>query len=402
MEQTRSRHLRNRVLLFWGTSEMQVIKALTWDHPRGYNALNAASKFPDVIAAGLDIHWDKQPLEGFESHPIADLCARYDLVVLDHPHVGEAVSGDCLLSLEDVFGDETLAELGKASIGPSLTSYRFAGKHWALPLDAATQVMALRPDLSDGVPVTWDDVLRLSQLSGKVALSLAGPHACLSFLSIAAASGEPPAEKDPDILVSENVGRQVYDLMAELAALSPASVRQKNPIGILGHMADHDDVVLCPLVYGYVNYSAPQSGKPVAFHNAPRAAAGGRPGSTLGGTGIGISRRANVTPELKAHLLWLMSKEVQSGFIPDHEGQPSRRDAWHDERVNKQWGDFYRDTADTLEQAYVRPRHDGYIAFQSKASTLLGAAFDERRPAHEVLNELQSLYAASRVHGGER
>jgi len=116
---------------------MQVIKALTWDHPRGYNALAAASKLPDVIAAGLDIHWDKQPLEGFESHPIADLCARYDLVVLDHPHVGEAMSGDCLLSLEDVFGSETVAELAKASIGPSLTSYRFAGKHWALPLDAA-------------------------------------------------------------------------------------------------------------------------------------------------------------------------------------------------------------------------------------------------------------------------
>lgn len=381
---------------------MQVIKALTWDHPRGYNALAAASKLPDVIAAGLDIHWDKQPLEGFESHPIADLCARYDLVVLDHPHVGEAISGDCLLSLEEVFGAEAVVELAKASIGPSLTSYRFAGKHWALPLDAATQVMALRPDLSDGVPVTWDDVLCLSQKSGKVALSLAGPHACLSFLSIAAAFGELPAEEDPDILVSENVGRQVYDLMAELAARSPASVRHKNPIGILGHMAGNDDVALCPLVYGYVNYAAPQSGKPLASHNAPRAAVGSRPGSTLGGTGIGISRRAHVTSAFKAHLLWLMSREAQSGFIPDHEGQPSRRDAWHDERVNRRWGNFYRNTADTLEQAYVRPRHDGYIAFQGKASTLLGTAFDERRSASDVLNELQSLYVASRVNADER
>ncbi len=115
--------------------------------------------------------------------------------------------------------------------------------------------------------------------------------------------------------------------MAELAARSPASVRQKNPIGILGHMAEYDDVALCPLVYGYVNYAAPQSGKPVAFHNAPRATNGGRPGSTLGGTGIGVSRRAHITSALKTHLLWLMSRETQSGFIPDHEGQPSRRDA---------------------------------------------------------------------------
>jgi multiple sugar transport system substrate-binding protein len=381
---------------------MQVIKALTWDHPRGYNALAAATKLPKTVNSGLDIHWDKQPLEGFESHPIADLCARYDLVVLDHPHVGEAISGNCLLSLEDVFGDEIVAALASASIGPSLTSYRFAGKHWALPLDAATQVMALRPDLLADVPTTWDEVVRLSRESGKVALSLAGPHACLSFLSIAAAFGEPPAEKDPNILVSDDVGRTVYDLMAELAARSPASVRQKNPIGILGHMAEHDDVALCPLVYGYVNYAAPQGGHPLAFHNAPRARVDGRPGSTLGGTGIGISRRCNVTPELKTHLLWLMSQEAQSGFIPDHEGQPLRRDAWHDERVNAHWGDFYRNTADTLEQAYVRPRHDGYIAFQGKASALLGAAFDERRPAVDVLSELQSLYAASRANGGER
>ncbi|MFD2650815.1 ABC transporter substrate-binding protein [Brucella rhizosphaerae] len=381
---------------------MQVIKALTWDHPRGYNALAAAAKLPEVISSGLAISWDKQPLEGFESHPIADLCARYDLVVLDHPHVGEAVGGDCLFSLEEVFGDEIVAALANASIGPSQTSYRFAGKHWALPLDAATQVMALRPDLLADVPTTWAEVLCLSRESGKVALSLAGPHACLSFLSIAAAFGEPPAEKDPDILVSDDVGRKVYDLMAELGARSPASVRLKNPIGILGHMVENDDVSLCPLVYGYVNYAVPQSDHTLAFHNAPRAVAGGRPGSTLGGTGIGISQRCNVTPELKAHLLWLLSRETQSGFIPDHEGQPSRRDAWNDDYVNQCWGDFYHNTADTLEQAYVRPRHDGYIAFQGKASALLRAAFDEQRAATDLLNELQSLYAASRTNGGER
>ena len=64
-------------------------KALTWDHPRGYNALAAAAAGLDPARDGLSIAWDKQPLEGFESHPIADLCARYDLVVLDHPHVGD-------------------------------------------------------------------------------------------------------------------------------------------------------------------------------------------------------------------------------------------------------------------------------------------------------------------------
>ena len=382
---------------------MQRYKALTWDHPRGYNALAAAAQLPALAESGIAIDWDKQPLEGFESHPIADLCARYDLVVLDHPHVGEAVNGDCLQPLEDVFGADVIAGLAKDSIGPSLTSYRFAGAHWALPLDAATQVMAGRADLLETpLPVTWDEVVALSQRTGKVALSLAGPHAALSFLSIAAAFGEPPAETDPDLLVSTETGKAVYALMADLASRSPASVRDKNPIGILAHMAGHDDVVLCPLIYGYVNYAAPSHGHAITFHNAPRNTAGGRPGSTLGGTGIGISRRCSVTPELKQHLLWLMGDEAQTSFIPDHEGQPSRRAAWHDAGVNARWGSFYKNTAETLEAAYVRPRHDGYIAFQGQASALLRQAFADGAAADAVLPALQTLYSQHRSPGGER
>ena len=147
--------------------------------------------------------------------------------------------------------------------------------------------------------------------------AVAGRAACGAVLpSIAAALGEPPAERDPDLLVSPDMGRRVYEIMVELAMLGPQSVRAKNPIGILGHMAGNDDVALCPLVYGYVNYAAPGSGRPLRFSNAPRAIAGGRPGSTLGGTGIGISRRCAVTPELKRHLAWLMSDRRRANSSP--------------------------------------------------------------------------------------
>jgi multiple sugar transport system substrate-binding protein len=370
---------------------MQVVKGITWDHPRGYHALAAATD--KARAEGLiDIVWDKQPLEGFESHPIADLCARYDLVVLDHPHVGEAVAEDCLQPLERVFGARTLADIGAATIGPCLASYDYAGSHWALPLDAATQVMARRPDLVGEAPVTWAEVEALSSRTGKVALSLAGPHACLSFLSVAAAIGEPAGREGDRHLVTDATGIAAYSILQRLAARSPESVRALNPIGILGHMADHDDVALCPLIYGYVNYSAPKNGKRIAFSNAPRIYAGGAPGSTLGGTGIGISRRCTVTPELQQHLLWLMGAEAQIGFIPGHEGQPSRREAWADAGVNRAWGDFYRDTADTLENAYVRPRFDGYIKFQTAASALLRQAFDEGRNAAAAVRDLNALY----------
>jgi multiple sugar transport system substrate-binding protein len=367
--------------------------ALTWDHPRGYHALRDAAA-EVAPRQGLTISWDKQPLEGFESHPIADLCARYDLVVLDHPHVGEAVTAGCLMPLENVFDVEAIADLGANSIGPCLTSYRYAGRHWALPLDAATQVMAYRPDLAGPVQ-TWSDVALLAR-EGGVALSLAGPHAALSFLSICTALGEPPAEADPRRLVGDEVGVEAFELMAEIHGYVAKSTLALNPIGILAHMARYDDVRLCPLVYGYVNYARPETGlKQVGFADAPSRDAGGRPGSTLGGTGIGISTRCEITPKLLAHLRWLLGSDAQRNFIPGHDGQPSRRSAWHDHGINAAWGDFYRGTVRTLEAAYVRPRYAGYIAWQAEASAYLRDALAAGVSARSVARHLNDTHRAS-------
>jgi multiple sugar transport system substrate-binding protein len=375
-------------------------RAITWDHPRGYHALAAAAARLDEVRDGLTIEWDKQPLEGFEAHPIEDLCARYDLVVLDHPHVGEAVAANCLRPLEALLGEDELTALAGATIGPSLASYRYQGSHWALPLDAATQVMAYRGDLlGDTRPVTWDDVRGLRQ---PVALSLAGPHAALSFQSIATAFGDPPAEADPERFVGEAAGAYALDLMADLAARTPDAVRGFNPIGLLAHMAATEAVALCPLVYGYVNYAAPRSGKALAFADAPRAKPGGRPGSTLGGTGIGISARAQITPALLDHLRWLMSAHAQEVFIPAHDGQPSLRSAWHNDAVNVRWGNFYRNTADSLERAFVRPRHPRAIAFQTAASALIRDGLADGRPHRAILVALQDTYSRSRTPGTER
>ena len=76
---------------------------LTWDHPRGFNALAAAAE--GVAPRGL-LSWCKQPLLGFESHPIGDLAAQFDLLVLDHPNIGEAVALDCVRPLDQVFSPE--------------------------------------------------------------------------------------------------------------------------------------------------------------------------------------------------------------------------------------------------------------------------------------------------------
>lgn len=370
---------------------------LTWDHPRGYSALTAAARKLDETRDGLSITWDKHSLEGFEAHPIADLCQRYDLIVLDHPHVGEAVAAGCLQPLESLFAASEIAALERDTIGPCLSSYQFNGLHWGLPLDAATQVMAYRADLHEGPPpATWDDVCELSERS-PVALSLAGPHAALTFQSIVACLVHPEEYSERARFVPEHAGLAALDLLARIASRSPPSIRDANPIGILGHMATHTDVVLCPLIYGYVNYAvASGPARPLTFANAPRAVRAGRPGSILGGTGIGISKHCVVTPQLLTHLRWLMSDDAQTSFIPAHDGQPSRRSAWLDDGVNARWGNFYRNTAETVERAHVRPRHNHAIAFQTGASALIKEELLNKREHRVILARLQTMFEKSR------
>lgn len=355
-------------------------RGLTWDHPRGYNALAAADG---------PVQWEVQPLEGFESAPIAELCAEYDLVVLDHPHLGEALAQGCLTPLDEVFPPDALDEIAAAAIGPAYSSYAMAGRQWALPLDAATQVMALRPDLTDARPATWAEVDRLSQQGG-VALSLAGPHAALSFLSVCAAL-DPGLDMRDGGWPDDATAVEAIEILAPLAARTPEATKGLNPIGLLDRMGQAEDIRLIPLIYGYVNYT--RAARPVRFYDAPRAV--GRPGSILGGTGIAVSRRARVDEALRAHLLWLMSEEVQRGFIPAHDGQPGLRAAWADPQVNADWHQFYANTAATLEAAAIRPRHDGYIAFQSRASAYLREAFEANTPAASAAAALRGMFEAS-------
>ena len=155
-------------------------RGLTWDHPRGHLPLEAAAD-----ASGIDLEWRRQPLEGFESHPLEELAGRYDLLVIDHPHVGEAAASGVLQPLDAA----VLAGLPPA-VGASAASYRYGGAQWALPLDAAAQVGVARPDrLAGPPPATWEEALALAAREPAL-LPLAGPHAALGLFAIAAAFGD--------------------------------------------------------------------------------------------------------------------------------------------------------------------------------------------------------------------
>ena len=360
---------------------MTAYRGLTWDHPRGHAPLAAAA---ERWAGEIEITWDVQPLEGFESTPIPELARRYDLIVLDHPHLGEAVAADCLVPVADLLGDDAVARIAAATVGAAAASYDYDGHSYALPLDAATQVQVLHPALTGDrpPPETWAEVLALAD-EHPIALSLAGPHALLTFCSICAGLGASPFEPSGTRVAA-------FAILAELAARSLRSLRDANPIQLLEAMARERAAACCPLVYGYVNYARPAHGRAaLRFVDAPAL------GSTLGGTGIALTRRCRLAPELAEHLAWLLDPATQTTFIPGHQGQPSARAAWTDPALDASSGGFYSGTLRTTEAAWVRPRFPGFVAFQSRGSELIRDGLAQRMPGSRLLERLDALWRAS-------
>lgn len=358
---------------------------LTWDHPRGYRALRAATGHPD--APGCAIRWDIQPLEGFESAPIAETAQRYDLVVLDHPHVGEAIETGALQPLDGLFTPAELATWRAASVGPSLRSYELAGRLWAVPLDAATQV-CVRRDGGIPVPDTWSQAV---ELAGQVeaAVPTSGPHLFLTLCGIAVAHGARPG--DNDIFLDESEFDEAIDTLRHFVADRPATGND-NPIALLERMAAGDGPDFCPHVYGYVNYT--RRPRPLFFGDAPRGRAGRR-GSVLGGTGIAFSSRCTPDGALLDHVRWLMSADAQRRFVPAEEGQPGLAAAWDDDAVNAGSRDFYRATRATIEDAWVRPRHAGAIAFQDAGAAAVRACLFDHRDIGRLTREVNESFERS-------
>lgn len=370
------------------------LRGLTWDHPRGYGpllALDSLDATPGRNYYGnVDerIVWDVQPLEGFESASILKTAVDYDIIVMDHPHIADAVLDGALIPLEDLVDARELAAWRAAAAGPSFDSYRFGDRSWAVPIDAATQVLAAQP--SAPALDTWVDVAAFAHGGGRVALCVAGPHAMNLLLALLAAQNVPVAESSVFADVDAVAGALTF--LRSLHEQCVPGLDDANPIRMLELMQQDRSIAVTPLIYGYVNYAQEDRDdaitSPLQFRNAPAWNVGGRRGSVLGGTGLAVSIRCD-HPEVAAqHARRLMSEHVQRILVPGSGGQPSSRAAWQDEQVNLDSGDFYRGTLATLEDAWVRPRLSGWPHFQDVASTTIRAVFH---------GDLESADGAARI-----
>jgi multiple sugar transport system substrate-binding protein len=355
---------------------------MTWSHPRGYDPMVATSA-EFQRRTGIAIHWDKRSLQDFEAFPVEELAKQYDLIVIDHPHVGQ------------VTAEGSLAPLPAASddyVGGSYPSYFYDARQWAYPIDAAAQVMVYRPDLLPEPPQSWGEVVDLA-FAGHIVLPMLAPHSLMTFFTLAANQGTPCATT-PGNLIAPEAGIAVIEQIRGLTSLLEPSNFAMDPIAASEAMARKDALVACmPLGYGYVSYARGGfRANRLSFTDIPLP---GHSGSALGGTGIAVSAFSAHLDDAADYARFVSSGEIQSGLYASSGGQPGHDAAWRDDAVNTAAHDFYRNTRRTLDNSYIRPRHKGYMTFQDLASNRLNAGLLSRKPAAAIMADINTLFRES-------
>ncbi|QQV77345.1 extracellular solute-binding protein [Sphingomonas aliaeris] len=368
------------------------MRGMTWDHPRGFDPLVAASDQWERMT-GQAIQWDRRSLQDFETYPVEDLARNYDLIVIDHPHVGQIADTGALVALDSLIDADALGEIAAGSVGGSFESYQWKGHQWALPIDAAAQVQAWMPGRIAGPLARWEEVMALAE-NGRVAVPLRPPHSLMSLFTLCGMTGVSLDPDDVDLFPPD--AALAYQLLERLAARLDPIAYGSDPIAMLEDMARPDSVLaVAPLIYGYVSYA--QDGfrtNTIRFADLP-ALEDGPCGSALGGTGIAVSAFGRQPEEAARFAAWIASGAVQRDLVASEGGQPAHAIAWDADATNATTHDFYRATRATLDRAWLRPRHRGYMDFQHQASERLNAALQAREPAASALAALNALYRAS-------
>ncbi len=350
------------------------LRGITWNHTRGFLPMVATAQRFSELHPDVTIHWEKRSLQQFADLSISELIERFDLLVIDHPCIGMAVEGGLLLPLDGYLSAEFLADQAKHSVGASHKSYQFAGHQWALAIDAATPISGWRRDLLEdkghSVPQTWNELIALAR-KGLVAIPGIPIDSLMHFFMVCVGLGELPFASDGTV-VSADTGMRSVEMLRELYTLVSPQCSQRNPIATWEHLTANDTVALCPFAYGYSNYSREgytrhplQTGGLIAIepHTPCR--------STLGGAGLAISSRCRQIETVIAYSQFVSSPECQRSVYFQSGGQPGHLLAWLDDGVNRASHDFFRNTLATLDEAWLRPRWNGYLHFQDQAAPLV-------------------------------
>jgi multiple sugar transport system substrate-binding protein len=373
---------------------------MTWKHDRGLAPMLAtAARFQEEHPE-VTIEWEARSLQEFGESSVRAFAERYDLLVIDHPFMGEVARERCFLALDEHFSATQLEELQDDSVGPSYVSYCFDGHQWALPIDAAAQIAGYRADLLDAhgfeLPQTWEEVIELAKFRrGFVTLALFPLDALMCFFTLYANLGKPPFTTGGK-LVGKDIGQRALERLRLLAEHSAEDALSLNPIAIWERMSSSDEIAYCPLAFGYSNYARNGYRSKILSFGSISSSGLGPIGATLGGTGLAISQKCKHRDAALAYAFWLAGKECQRTLYVESGGQPASKTAWLDPRANELSNGYFTSTLPVLEKAWLRPRFDAFERFQVAATVPIREFLTDKTSSRQTLERLNELYAKAR------
>jgi len=374
---------------------MITLKGMTWDHSRGFDPMLATSKkFQETHNNAVTIQWDKRPLQAFADRPIEDMTDDYDMIVIDYPHVGEVASKGLLQYLDLPKYSSHIEQLKKQSVGKSHESYYINNKQWALAIDAASQTACYREDLIPSYPSNWNALLDLAK-NNKVLWPLKPVHAISSFYSI---YNNIATELMPDQkkFIVKNFGVETLTMMKAVSKELITDCLTMDPIQTAELMTETNDFFYCPYIYGFSNYSRKNYRKYILkYIDVINLSGKGPAGTHLGGTGIAVSNVSKNKDLAIEYAFWIASAECQKSLFYESGGQPGNSVAWEDDKINKETNNFFRGTRKTLDLAWVRPRHNGYMKFQDESGNLINEYLQSEIKAESICEKLIDMYNES-------
>jgi multiple sugar transport system substrate-binding protein len=352
------------------------LRGLCWDHPRCTRPMAAATAAYRAVHPDVTVSWDARPLQLFNDQPPSEIEPGYDLLYVDHPMTGWSADQQALVPLDTVLAEDRLSEIARDSVGASYASYAWGGHQWALPVDAVTQVAAYRTDRVDEVPRSWDDVLRLaSGRPGSVALPLYPSDAMCSLVSLSANASLAAGDR-VHWLRSEAV-----EMLVDLVDLVGPTWFGVNPPALLDALTGDGPVGYVPLVFGYANLA----NGPLAFTDVPGIDGSPR-GAVLGGAGLAVLPTSGYAEEAAAFAAWCMDTAVQRDVLLPAGAQPGNRHVW-----DAAADGYLRDTRESIEHAYVRPRDAWWPEFQREAGRKLTGMLQDGASARRIHSALDAL-----------
>ena len=365
-----------------------ILKGITWDHPRALDSLLNSNRLLES-EINVSIEWEVRSLLAFGDQPIAEFYQNFDLIIIDHPHVPDAVHSQTVSPFDELLERKELDLLLQTSVGQSHASYQYRGSQWALAIDTAAQVSAFRPDKADHSPIFWSEVFDIAR-SG-VLLWPHKPVDAFSTFATLMAQREAPLG-GTETFIEKREAAEVLEFMIELSGLVPDFCLLSNPIDVAEMLAGDDKYVHGICMYGYSNYSRKGFRRHIVTYDDLPSFDGRASGSQLGGAGIAVSS-ASSKPRLAAQVAYLLSSpDIQSSAYVMAGGQPGNLAAWKSSYANEITHNFFANTLRSLERAWVRPRLFGWPEVQFATSQIIHRILSEKRFVLSDLDRIEATY----------